>query len=98
LSESESITIIDEVAKKVFAAEPQVAEEGCDGCLHPRKDPKPEQLSIWLHSLKYEGDNWDYKTCYPDWAKDDFHGDSDLEERFWNYGGLWDNCASGEVI
>ena len=41
--------------------------EGCDGCIQPFPDP-PEHELIWLHSLEYSGELWNYKTKLPEWA------------------------------
>lgn len=34
------------------------------------KDPRPEELFIWLHAWRYAGDGWAYETELPDWAKE----------------------------
>ncbi|KAE8244684.1 hypothetical protein A4X13_0g6368 [Tilletia indica] len=45
----------------------------CEECkipLHP--DPKPSELYIYLHALKYETDEWSYEDEMPWWAKEDW--------------------------
>lgn len=44
----------------------------CYDCAHPRSDPEQSELLIWLHSLKYEGVNWCYKSEIPYWANGSF--------------------------
>ena len=40
----------------------------CLDCSHPRSDPPLQNLLIWLHSMKYEGQGWSYRTQEPFWA------------------------------
>ncbi|KAI8819128.1 pseudouridine synthase [Fimicolochytrium jonesii] len=70
---------------------------GCTECLLTRRDPTPEQLSIWLHSWRYEWDGNMYETPIPEWAQEGFSGDKVLEVRFWKWGGKWDGRAAGAV-
>ena len=51
---------------------------------------------MWLHSLEYRGDGWEFKTEMPDWALDGWIGDNDIEERFWKWGGRWDGMKVGD--
>ncbi|KAH9269400.1 RNA pseudouridylate synthase domain-containing protein 2 [Batrachochytrium salamandrivorans] len=71
----------------------------CGECRFVRSDPIPEQLVIWLHSWKYEGDSgWKFEAPRPDWADDAYEGDRQLVDRFWAYGGLWDGKAPAHFI
>lgn len=89
--------LINSVTKKIFAKEDDVDKfDGCVGCSGTRKDPKPENLSIYLHSFRYETEGWSYETPLPAWAVDGWNGDTDIDERFWKHGGLWDGEAVGE--
>ncbi|KAJ1740273.1 DRAP deaminase [Coemansia sp. RSA 989] len=49
-----------------------VGEKGpgkCDKCSTPMlPDPKPSELSIWLHAWRYSGSDWTYETPLPEWA------------------------------
>lgn len=96
--------IITEFNQRVFPAINGIKAEkdyvGCVECKDEnlRHDPLPEQITLWLHSLKYEGDGWVYETSYPEWAKDDWNGDQDIEERFWKKGGCWDGAVPGAYI
>ena len=69
----------------------------CTECKNLRMDPTPDQLLIYLHALKYEGDGWEYETDYPYWADEQYKGDLVLKDRFWKFGGLWDGKSCGEI-
>ncbi|KAJ3112048.1 hypothetical protein HDU96_005000 [Phlyctochytrium bullatum] len=76
----------------------RVRDFPCPECAIKRLEPIPDQLRIFLHSWKYESSDWKFETELPLWAKEDYAGDDDLKERFWNYGGRWDGMAYGNVI
>ncbi|GAA6008011.1 hypothetical protein JCM10207_006998 [Rhodosporidiobolus poonsookiae] len=60
-------------AEEVF--EPEVGEEGgfCTTCFTPLlPDPRPEQLFIWLHAMRYTTLDWDFKSELPPWAEPDY--------------------------
>ncbi|ORY00915.1 pseudouridine synthase [Basidiobolus meristosporus CBS 931.73] len=41
----------------------------CPDCdFFESEDPKPEELCIWLHALKYQCQDWTYETEMPAWA------------------------------
>jgi len=40
----------------------------CVDCHLTSRDPKLEQLEMYLHCLKYEGPGWSYSTPMPKWA------------------------------
>ncbi|KAJ3327812.1 RNA pseudouridylate synthase domain containing protein 2 [Blyttiomyces sp. JEL0837] len=61
----------------------------CPECLITRSDPITEQLQIYLHSWKYNGNGWRFETELPRWALDDFYDDKMLESMFWSNGGRW---------
>ena len=43
----------------------------CSKCYVPLvKDPRPEQLFIWLHALRYTTTEWDWKSEIPYWARE----------------------------
>ena len=91
--------IVNSVTEKVFPKDSFFEEsyEGCYECRDARVDPSPEQLYIWLHAFEYKGPNFYYKTNIPEWAHGNWDGDNDIQERFWNHGGLWDGAAPGEI-
>ena len=44
----------------------------CPECKLVMSDPTPQELSLFLHALTYEGEDWKYETAPPYWAADDF--------------------------
>lgn len=41
----------------------------CPSCFVPLvPDPRPDQLFIWLHALRYKTTEWDYQSEYPYWS------------------------------
>lgn len=56
-----------------------VDEQGpyCRACGVPLlPDPRPEQLFIWLHAMKYSSPEWDFSSKYlPNWASDNWDGE-----------------------
>ena len=93
-------SVVNAVTTKVFPKDSLFEEDfkGCYECRDQRLDPLPEQLYIWLHAYEYKGDNFFYRTNMPDWTSDDWEGDSDIQARFWDHGGLWDGIAPCEQI
>jgi tRNA pseudouridine synthase 9 len=61
----------------------------CLDCKYPKPDPVPEQMFIYLHAFKYQGDGWEYETKKPFWAHDEYDGDKVVEDVFWKNGGVW---------
>ena len=54
-------------------------EDYCEECANQKfNDPLPHQLCIWLHALKYEGDDWKYEPELPEWAKPNFVDNRDI--------------------
>ncbi|XP_032882475.1 RNA pseudouridylate synthase domain-containing protein 2 [Amblyraja radiata] len=50
-------------------------DELCGECRIVRKDPTPEDLVMYLHSLRYKGPDWEYSSPLPPWAAADWHQD-----------------------
>ncbi|TKA56452.1 hypothetical protein B0A53_02023 [Rhodotorula sp. CCFEE 5036] len=51
------------------------SEDGgfCSTCFVPLvPDPRPEQLFIWLHAMRYTTTEWDWSSALPYWAADDY--------------------------
>ncbi|XP_056401385.1 pseudouridylate synthase RPUSD2 [Hyla sarda] len=44
----------------------------CGECKLTRPDPSPRDLVMYLHALRYKGEDFDYSTESPEWAKDDW--------------------------
>ncbi|BGP12169.1 hypothetical protein JCM10213v2_000080 [Rhodosporidiobolus nylandii] len=58
-------------AEEVIEGE-EIGKEGgfCGTCFTPLlPDPKPEQLFIWLHAMRYSTAEWDWKSELPYWAE-----------------------------
>lgn len=44
----------------------------CSECKLVRPDPTEKELIMYLHALRYKGPGFEYSTCLPDWAKEDW--------------------------
>ncbi|XP_042356068.1 RNA pseudouridylate synthase domain-containing protein 2 isoform X2 [Plectropomus leopardus] len=44
----------------------------CSECKLVRPDPTEKELVMYLHALRYKGPDFEYSTCLPDWAKEDW--------------------------
>lgn len=45
----------------------------CNNCFLPlMKDPRPDQLFLWLHALRYKTTEFDFQSEKPAWAADDW--------------------------
>ncbi|XP_073422805.1 pseudouridylate synthase RPUSD2 [Dendrobates tinctorius] len=42
----------------------------CGECKIIRSDPSPKELIMFLHALRYKGEDFDYSTQLPEWAED----------------------------
>ncbi|GAA5925021.1 hypothetical protein JCM3775_006344 [Rhodotorula graminis] len=49
-------------------------EDGfCSTCFTPLlPDPRPEQLFIWLHAMRYKTIEWDWSSALPYWAEETY--------------------------
>lgn len=64
---SDSSNVPDDIAA------PESDDAFCSTCFLPLiKDPLPEQLFIWLHALRYQTTEFDWKSPEPAWAAEDF--------------------------
>lgn len=54
--ENANSTIKEEQADKE-KERPSWYVESCDDCVHPKSDPKPHQMCIWLHAYSYASNN-----------------------------------------
>lgn len=55
-TENANSTIKEEQADKE-KERPSWYVESCDDCVHPKSDPKPHQMCIWLHAYSYASNN-----------------------------------------
>ncbi|XP_018420860.1 PREDICTED: RNA pseudouridylate synthase domain-containing protein 2 [Nanorana parkeri] len=44
----------------------------CGECKIVRSDPSPKDLVMYLHALRYKGEDFDFSSELPEWAKDDW--------------------------
>ncbi|CAM9779581.1 unnamed protein product [Lampetra planeri] len=44
----------------------------CSECRQTRPDPRPDQLIMFLHALRYRGPGWEYTAPAPEWASADW--------------------------
>ena len=54
-----------------FDEEKWIPYRDCIYCKKNYVDPKPENLMIYLHALRYSGPDWSYITPFPEWANED---------------------------
>ncbi|XP_069179747.1 pseudouridylate synthase RPUSD2 isoform X1 [Procambarus clarkii] len=47
-------------------------DEHCYECKVRYRDPKPRDLVMYLHALKYAGPGWQFETKLPDWAHEEW--------------------------
>ncbi|XP_071519411.1 pseudouridylate synthase RPUSD2-like [Panulirus ornatus] len=51
-----------------YQAHLMTIDEHCYECKVRYRDPKPRDLVMYLHALKYAGPGWQFETKLPDWA------------------------------
>ncbi|XP_067335133.1 RNA pseudouridylate synthase domain-containing protein 2 isoform X2 [Channa argus] len=51
---------------------PGTRDHLCSECKLVRPDPKEKDLIMYLHALRYKGPDFEYATCLPEWAKEDW--------------------------
>lgn len=51
---------------------PWARDHLCSECKLVRADPTEKELIMYLHALRYKGPDFEYSTCLPDWAKEDW--------------------------
>lgn len=44
----------------------------CTECHTYHSDPTPNDLVMYLHALKYQGEDWEFSTEVPEWAQEDW--------------------------
>ena len=47
-------------------------DPGCDECGRRFKRSQPRDMMIFLHALRYSGEDWSFETPLPFWAHDDY--------------------------
>ncbi|KAK9888707.1 hypothetical protein WA026_000937 [Henosepilachna vigintioctopunctata] len=56
----------------MFNPEKMTNDEHCYECKVRYRDPKPQDLIMYLHAWTYKGPGWSYKTPLPQWADVDW--------------------------
>lgn len=55
-----------------FNPDKMTTDKHCYECKVRYRDPKPQDLVMYLHAWKYKGPGWEYETELPDWARVDW--------------------------
>lgn len=55
-----------------FNPDKMSVDKHCYECKVRYRDPKPQDLVMYLHAWKYRGPDWSYETELPDWARHDW--------------------------
>nr|XP_022916743.1 uncharacterized protein C18B11.02c-like isoform X2 [Onthophagus taurus] len=55
-----------------FNPDKMTVDKHCYECKVRYRDPKPQDLVMYLHAWKYKGPGWEYETELPDWARVDW--------------------------
>ncbi|XP_044727223.1 RNA pseudouridylate synthase domain-containing protein 2-like isoform X3 [Chrysoperla carnea] len=55
-----------------FSPDKMTVDRHCYECKVRYRDPKPQDLIMYLHAWKYRGPGWEYETELPDWARQDW--------------------------
>nr|XP_023021176.1 uncharacterized protein C18B11.02c-like [Leptinotarsa decemlineata] len=55
-----------------FNLDKMTVDRHCYECKVRYRDPKPQDLVMYLHAWKYQGPGWEYSTDLPDWAAVDW--------------------------
>uniref|UniRef100_A0A336LNY1 Pseudouridylate synthase RPUSD2 n=1 Tax=Culicoides sonorensis TaxID=179676 RepID=A0A336LNY1_CULSO len=52
-----------------FNPDKMTTDKHCYECKVRYRDPKPQDLVMYLHAWKYKGPGWEYETELPEWAQ-----------------------------
>ncbi|KAG5896708.1 hypothetical protein JTB14_014584 [Gonioctena quinquepunctata] len=55
-----------------FNPDKMTVDKHCYECKVRYRDPKPQDLVMYLHAWRYQGPGWDYSTELPEWASVDW--------------------------
>ncbi|XP_065163299.1 pseudouridylate synthase RPUSD2-like, partial [Atheta coriaria] len=62
-----------------FNPDKMTVDKHCYECKVRYRDPKPQDLVMYLHAWKYRGPGWEYQTELPTWASVDWVDPNDSE-------------------
>ncbi|KAL9976467.1 hypothetical protein ACROYT_G013774 [Oculina patagonica] len=61
----------------------QYYDKDCSECQIVRRDPTPNELSMFLHALSYKGPDWEFRTGLPSWVKEEEESKEENEKANW---------------
>lgn len=80
--QSQKVTVATQTGHEspdlAFNPDKMTTDKHCYECKVRYRDPKPQDLVMYLHAWKYKGPGWEYETELPEWARVDWH-DGDFE-------------------
>ncbi|XP_065090800.1 pseudouridylate synthase RPUSD2-like isoform X1 [Ochlerotatus camptorhynchus] len=80
--QSQKVTVATQTGHEspdlAFNPDKMTTDKHCYECKVRYRDPKPQDLVMYLHAWKYKGPGWEYETELPEWARVDWH-DNDFE-------------------
>ncbi|EAT47670.1 AAEL001242-PA [Aedes aegypti] len=80
--QSQKVTVATQTGHEspdlAFNPDKMTTDKHCYECKVRYRDPKPQDLVMYLHAWKYKGPGWEYETELPEWARVDWH-DADFE-------------------
>ncbi|XP_055598084.1 pseudouridylate synthase RPUSD2-like isoform X2 [Uranotaenia lowii] len=82
LAQSQKVTVATQTGHEspdlAFNPDKMTTDKHCYECKVRYRDPKPQDLVMYLHAWKYKGPGWEFETELPEWARVDWH-DNDFE-------------------
>uniref|UniRef100_A0A182VCQ2 Pseudouridine synthase RsuA/RluA-like domain-containing protein n=1 Tax=Anopheles merus TaxID=30066 RepID=A0A182VCQ2_ANOME len=80
--QSQKVTVATQTGHEspdlAFNPDKMTTDKHCYECKVRYRDPKPQDLVMYLHAWKYKGPGWEYETELPEWARVDWH-DNEFE-------------------
>uniref|UniRef100_A0A182F258 Pseudouridylate synthase RPUSD2 n=2 Tax=Anopheles albimanus TaxID=7167 RepID=A0A182F258_ANOAL len=80
--QSQKVTVATQTGHEspdlAFNPDKMTSDKHCYECKVRYRDPKPQDLVMYLHAWKYKGPGWEYETELPEWARVDWR-DTDFE-------------------
>ncbi|XP_058814535.1 pseudouridylate synthase RPUSD2-like isoform X3 [Topomyia yanbarensis] len=74
--QSQKVTVATQTGHEspdlAFNPDKMTTDKHCYECKVRYRDPKPQDLVMYLHAWKYKGPGWDYETELPEWARVDW--------------------------
>ncbi|XP_058450314.1 pseudouridylate synthase RPUSD2-like isoform X1 [Malaya genurostris] len=74
--QSQKVTVATQTGHEspdlAFNPDKMTTDKHCYECKVRYRDPKPQDLVMYLHAWKYKGPGWEYETELPEWARVDW--------------------------